>query len=72
MSEISEQTGSKAQETAGPRPEAFHILVADDEDDVRQALCELLQADGYRVTGASSGREALQVLEKTSTWLSPI
>ncbi len=66
MSESSEQIDSEAQEAATPRPEAFHILVVDDEEDIREVLCELIETEGYRVTGAPGGLEALEVLEKTS------
>jgi CheY-like chemotaxis protein len=47
-----------------PEPEAFHILVVDDDEDVRHSLSEIIRLDGYRVTGASSGEEALALLEK--------
>ncbi|HDH99509.1 MAG TPA: response regulator [Firmicutes bacterium] len=42
-----------------------HILVVDDEENMRNALTFLLEAEGYRVTTAESGRRALQkVLEE--------
>ena len=49
-----------------PEPSAFHILVVDDEEDVRTVLCDLIGADGYRVTGAANGREALKILKEES------
>lgn len=51
--------------TVPPQPGDFHILAVDDEDNVRQSICELIEADGYRVTGVSGGREALELLGKT-------
>jgi DNA-binding response OmpR family regulator len=39
--------------------------MVDDDDNVRQVLCEIVQADGYRVTGVRGGREALDLLKKT-------
>lgn len=39
-----------------------HILVVDDEENMRNTLTFLLEAEGYRVTTAESGREALQKL----------
>ncbi len=42
------------------------ILVVDDEQAVRLSLAELLSMEGYQVTTASSGEEALQYLEKAS------
>ena len=47
-----------------PEPGDFHILVVDDEREVLRVLCELLKADGYRVTGAPGGREALEAIGK--------
>jgi CheY-like chemotaxis protein len=38
------------------------ILVVDDDPDVRESLTDILVDEGYRVTGARNGREALEVL----------
>jgi signal transduction histidine kinase/CheY-like chemotaxis protein len=38
---------------------SIKILVADDDADVRELLCEILRAEGHAVCGASSGFEAL-------------
>jgi len=40
------------------------VLVVDDDDDVREAITELLVHDGWPVSTASDGREALDVLEQ--------
>ncbi len=40
-----------------------HVLVIDDDDDIRESLLALLQSEGYEVTGAKSGAEALGVLK---------
>lgn len=40
----------------------MHILVVDDDDDLRTTLAEMLEDEGFRVTQAASGREALQRL----------
>lgn len=53
-----------AGETSLPRP--FHILVVDDERDVRQVLCDLIGLSGYRATGAAGGQAALEVLKRDS------
>jgi DNA-binding response OmpR family regulator len=45
---------------------AAKILVVDDEQAVRLSLAELLSMEGYQVTTASSGEEALRYLEKTT------
>lgn len=39
---------------------AVRVLVVDDEAEVRDALCEILKADGHRVATAACGREALE------------
>jgi DNA-binding NtrC family response regulator len=36
-----------------------HILIADDDADLRQALGQLLELEGYSFAGASDGRAAL-------------
>jgi CheY-like chemotaxis protein len=41
------------------------ILVVEDDDDTRDALCALLEGQSYRVQGATNGREALDVLSYT-------
>jgi CheY-like chemotaxis protein len=38
------------------------ILVADDDDDVRESLVEILNEEGYPAYGARHGREALDKL----------
>jgi CheY-like chemotaxis protein len=35
------------------------VLLVDDDDDLREALCALLEFGGYQVAGAASGGEAL-------------
>ena len=37
-----------------------HILVVDDEPDVREVLMQVLTIKGYRVTAAETGHEALR------------
>ncbi|HEX8284742.1 MAG TPA: ATP-binding protein [Pyrinomonadaceae bacterium] len=48
-----------ARTTAGTRP--IRILVAEDERDVRELLCEILRAEGHEVYPAASGVEALEL-----------
>ena len=58
----------KAQHVGNRGPESFtevegtmpSILVADDEEQVRQLIRETLEQAGYHVTEARDGREALQ------------
>jgi DNA-binding NtrC family response regulator len=42
----------------------IHILVVDDEVNIRNALVTMLEKKGYQVCGAGTGEEALQHLEK--------
>jgi CheY-like chemotaxis protein len=41
-----------------------HILLADDEDPVREAIGMLLMIDGHVVTEACNGKEALERFQK--------
>jgi two-component system, OmpR family, response regulator CpxR len=41
----------------------FHILVVDDDPDLRRALTEVLEEEGFEVSCAQNGEEALVVLE---------
>ena len=38
------------------------VLIVDDDNDVRSALAELLEEEGFSVEGAPNGREALALL----------
>ena len=42
------------------------VLVVDDDDDIRTAVQEVLEGEGYPTRGASNGKEALDLLQ-TST-----
>ena len=47
---------------AGPEPGDGIVLVVDDDDEVRETLCELLELHGHHAVGAADGIEALAVL----------
>lgn len=47
-------------------PNTAKILVVDDEQAVRLSLAELLSMEGYQVTTAASGEEALRYLNETA------
>ncbi|WP_447599809.1 ATP-binding protein [Nitrospira sp. Nam80] len=53
-------------ELGAPRAPALHILVVDDDPDIRDLLRDRLLADGYRVQTARDGRQALEVLRQGS------
>ncbi len=42
---------------------ASHVLVVDDQSNVRSTIAYLLEKEGFRVTKAASGQEALALLE---------
>ncbi len=42
----------------------FHILVADDDKNTRRLFKEVLQNEGYQVTTAQNGEEALEILDR--------
>jgi CheY-like chemotaxis protein len=39
------------------------VLVVDDDQDIRDALCELLEEEGYRAVAAANGQDALVYLK---------
>jgi DNA-binding response OmpR family regulator len=43
--------------------QSFHILVVDDDPDILRILQDNLELDGYKVSTASTGKEALQAFE---------
>jgi CheY-like chemotaxis protein len=42
------------------------ILVVDDDADIRASLADILGEEGYRVTGAGNGRQALEALRNAT------
>lgn len=45
-----------------------HILVVDDDAEIRETVVELLRDRGYEALGASDGIEALDALRSRSPW----
>src|SRR5438132_14133766 len=43
------------------------VLVVDDDDDIRSAVQEVLEGEGYPTVGAANGKEALDVLRTSAT-----
>ena len=43
-----------------------HILIAEDEFDIRELLTELLESSGYNVSCATNGMEALKLYQSDS------
>lgn len=42
-----------------PETDKIHVLIAEDEAMIALSLCDLLEAEGYQVTTAADGAEAL-------------
>jgi len=40
-----------------------HLLIVEDDFDIRDTLTQILEEEGYRVAGASNGQEALDLLK---------
>jgi PAS domain S-box-containing protein len=59
------QADGASLRSAGGAGGGARILVVDDDDDVRGFLADLLEADGYRVEGASAADAALEALSRT-------
>jgi CheY-like chemotaxis protein len=43
-----------------------HILVVEDDRDIRESVVEVLEEEGHVVTSAGDGREALELLQRAS------
>ena len=46
-------------------PAVAHVLIVDDEVNIRRVLAAMLKREGYEVTTAADGEQALGVLQKT-------
>jgi len=44
-----------------------YILIVDDDDDIRLALAEVLEDEGYQVKTAANGNEALALLRSSES-----
>jgi CheY-like chemotaxis protein len=44
-----------------------YILIVEDDDDIREALTQILELEGYDVREATNGREALDICAKQPT-----
>jgi two-component system chemotaxis response regulator CheY len=42
------------------------VLVVEDDDDIREVIIEILEAEGYSTLSARNGKEALDLLEQTA------
>ena len=54
----------KQDRATTPQPGALRVLVVDDDKDVCNSICELVKEEGYGVTPAYGGRQALELIQK--------
>lgn len=47
---------------------ANHILVIDDDDHIRQMICNILEREGYVAVQAANGIEGLRALKRLATF----
>ncbi len=57
-------SGASSSNALATPATATAILVADDDELVRGLLCHVLEADGFNVVEAMTGREVLEEVEK--------
>ena len=41
-----------------------HILIAEDDTNIREGLVDTLELEGYKITSCSNGKEALEKLKE--------
>ncbi|HXU81947.1 MAG TPA: response regulator [Polyangia bacterium] len=58
---------SSARIARDPESATLLIMVVEDDTDIRETVAELLVEEGYRVTTATSGRDALEHLTAAPT-----
>jgi CheY-like chemotaxis protein len=61
-----ERAASAAPVSAKGKASAHLVLVVDDEPQVRDLVCRVLQGEGYRTLEAAHGGEALEMVEAGS------
>ena len=50
---------------------SINLLIVDDEEEIREMLARHFILLDYNVDTASQGKEAISILEKVSTYVSP-
>jgi CheY-like chemotaxis protein len=56
------QTAGSVRYAGGERPQ---VLVVEDDHDLREALCSVLEGEGYSAAGFANGLEALEYLRRS-------
>jgi signal transduction histidine kinase/ActR/RegA family two-component response regulator len=59
--DLAESESVRAPPQASPERGSETVLLVEDEDQVRQLVCDILSADGYRVLAAAGPLEALEL-----------
>jgi CheY-like chemotaxis protein len=60
-----EALASKVREVLGTESAQRSILVADDDSEIRNLLCAILEGEGYEVHTAINGKKAMALLRET-------
>lgn len=62
---VAETVDARSEVVVPERPRgSASILIADDDDELRRFMTRILERNGYRVTEANSGEEALRVVDE--------
>jgi len=62
---VAEQVDERSQLPVPERPRgSATILIVDDDEEVRRFMSRILERNGYRITEADSGEQALRVVEE--------
>ena len=66
MEKAADETSSNGAELTGRREPGWHVLVAEDDPDMRRLVATLLRRAGHRVVEASDGMEILDRIEEAT------
>jgi signal transduction histidine kinase len=65
FSTVQEQGNGQRADSLRPSPEGARLLVVDDEENLRITTAAILEQEGYKVETASSGNEAIALVERS-------
>lgn len=65
VTEARRRTRKTAKRTSDVAPASRPVLIVENDSDIRQSLCDILEDEGITVVTASNGEEALELLQGT-------